>query len=299
MVVISDLHTKRVQPYYDSVISFLNWLYEKYPDEEIVQLGDIFDSSSVHHSVMHTIVGVLKKFKRFHILGGNHDVSRRSGLITEPLKHHDNIFVYDSYKEVEIEGHKCLMLPWVHNAKEIYEKIEWSGNYMFAHITNIEDQFGNEGVDTSKIKACQMFGHIHTSRYINDDKIVLGIQIPTRHGELSNNFIRISKDNKKEFVTPPVYFEYQTLNYGEFPENKNNILNVINAPSVPAVWEKYKDYFIRRDGIQVLRTENESELKDVVFESGNIIDKFNRYATEKSIPLEIVSCANQYLQEVI
>lgn len=145
-----------------------------------------------------------------------------------------------------------------------------------------------------------MFGHIHTSRYINDDKIVLGVQIPTRHGELSNNFIHISKDNKKEFVTPLVYFEYQTAGTeGALITFKILFLFSGNSPSVPAVWEKYKDYFIRRDGIQVLRTENESELKDVVFESGNIIDKFNRYATEKSIPLEMISCANQYLQEVV
>lgn len=299
MVIISDLHIKSKEPYYSSIKQFLNYILEHYPDEDVIQLGDLFDSSTAHSNTIYEIVGILKKFKKIYILQGNHDISRRSGLITEPFKHYDNIVVYDKMTEVEIEGFKCLMLPWIYNAKEIYEQVEWFGDYMFGHVTNIEDQFGDEGINTDKIKAYQVFGHTHTARYINDNKTVMGVQIPSRNGEVPCDFLHVDKTNKKEFISVPKYFEFETIEYGKFPKNKNNILNIKKAPSYQSVYDMYKDYYVRKEGIEILRTENDADIIDKEFESGNIIDRFARYAKEKEVSKEIFECANRYLQEVI
>lgn len=300
MIIISDLHIKSKEPYYSSIKQFLNYLLEHYPDEDVVQLGDLFDSSTAHSSTLYEIIGILKKFKKIHILQGNHDISRRAGLITEPFKHYDNIIVYDKMTEVEIEGHKCLMLPWIYNAKEIYEQVEWSGHYCFSHLTNKEDSFNGEYVDLSKIHSCRIYGHTHTTRDLGENGYVMGVNIPTRNLEISNPFIRIGKEEDTfEFIESPKYFEYQTLKYGEFPENKNNILNIKKAPSYPSVYEMYKDYYVRKEGIEILRTENDATIADKEFESGNIIDRFARYAKEKEVSKEIYECANRYLQEVI
>jgi len=272
MICISDLHIKNKEPFYSATKQFLNYVADTYPDDEVVQLGDLFDASTVHSSVMYEVITILKRFKKFHTISGNHDQSRRSGNLLLPLDHHDNIIVYDKMTEVEIEGHKCLMLPYIHNAKEEYEKVEWSGSYMFGHFTNEEDAFGDEGVNTDKINACQIFGHTHTFATYSPHKIVLGVNLPTRNGEINNPFLRITKTF--DFFSAPLIFEYQTIKYGEFPENKNNILNITDAPSYISVYEMYKDYHIRKEGIEILRTENEDTQADVEFESGNIVEKF-------------------------
>ena len=109
-VVISDLHVKNKEPHLSSIKSFLNDLVVKYPNEDIIQLGDLWDSSSPFSENESDIISILKKFKKLHVLSGNHDQSRRSGNALLHLNHHDNIVVYDKMAEVEIEGYKCLML---------------------------------------------------------------------------------------------------------------------------------------------------------------------------------------------
>lgn len=300
MIVISDLHIKKIEPFYSSIKQFLNYIADTYPEDEVVQLGDLFDTSTMHSNVIYEIINILKRFKKIHILQGNHDISRRMGLITQPLNHYDNIIVYDKMAEVEIEGFTCLMLPWVYNAKELYEQIKWIGNYCFAHVTNMEDSFNGEYVDLSKVEACRIYGHTHTKRDLNENGYVMGVNIPTRNLEISNPFIRIEREEDIfEFIESPKYFEYQSLNYGEFPENKNNILNIKNAPSYPSVYETYKDYYIRKEGIEILRTENDVNIETTNFEAGNIVDKFNKYSKDKEISKEINNCAIRYLQEVV
>lgn len=299
MVVISDLHCKNEEPFLSSIKQFLEYLIKIYPDEEFIHLGDLWDSSSPFSRMEYEIVSIIKKAKKWHQLSGNHDQSRRASNALFPMINIDNIIVYDKATEVEIEGFKCLVLPWIRNAKEVCEQIEWKGDYCFNHLTNKEDSFNGEFVDLSKVNAYKIYGHTHTRRDLGKDGYVMGVNLPTRNLEIANPFIKINaKEKTIEYIDPPKYFEYQTLNYGEFPENKNNILNIKQAPSYPSVYEMYKGYYIRKEGIEILRTENDFD-SNVVFETGNIIDKFNKYAKEKELNKEVISCANEYLQEVI
>jgi DNA repair exonuclease SbcCD nuclease subunit len=302
MIVISDLHTKLKEPFYSSIKQFLTHIADTYPDQEILQLGDFFDSSTVHSNVLYEIIEIVKRYKKLHIVQGNHSVSRRMGSLLEPLKHYSNIRVYDNLTEIEIENHKCLMVPWIYNSKEEYEKIEWEGDYAFFHVTNEEDSFGNEGINTDKIKAYQIFGHTHTKRMVINNKVskyIMGVNIPTKNLEISNPYMMIDSEKNIACIEPPRYFSYQTLNYGEFPENKDNILNITGAPSFTSVFEMYKGYNVRKEGIEILRTENEEQIENNTFELGTMIEKFSIYSNNRKLPKEVHDCSIKYLQEAI
>ena len=109
MIVISDLHIKNSDVHLYGARQFFKWLLENYRDEIIIQLGDFWDTISPHSSIEDEFIGYIKQFKEFHILQGNHDVSKRSGLASKHLHHHENIFVYDeaTVKEFEESNSQC------------------------------------------------------------------------------------------------------------------------------------------------------------------------------------------------
>jgi len=244
-----------------------------------------------------------KRKNKTYILKGNHDISSNKGFCLSSISHgHKGVFVYEEKAEVEIEGIKCLMLPWIHNYKEEYEQIKWKGDYCFLHVTNSEDAFGSEGVELKDIDAIQIYGHTHTRRLVNDRKIVQGVPLATRNKEVVNPLIKIIDNNTYEFVDMPIYFEFQTLEYQQLPENKNNILNIINAPSSKAVYETYKGYYVRDEGIELLRTENEQTLSEMkqVFEGMNLVNSFVEYEKEEThLKKEIYDEAISRLNRVI
>jgi len=300
MICISDLHVKNKEPFLSSIKSFLTTLADKYPDEEVIQLGDLWDSSSPHSEIEADIVALLKRFKKLHIITGNHDISKRSGNALLHLNHHDNITVYTEKEEVTIEGHKCLMLPWMYNAKEIYKDLEWQGDFAFLHVTNEEDAFGDEGLNTDKIKAIQVFGHTHTKRVVDTGivyKQIMGVNIPTRNLEVPNPYMYIKTDKSFEFIDPKIYFEYETLTYPALPVNKNNILNIKQAPSYEAVYETYKGYNIRHEGIEILLTEGVFDNEEFSFEKGNLLQKFNVYAKDTDMSKEFKDVCEKYISE--
>jgi predicted phosphodiesterase len=299
MIIISDLHIKNSEAHLYGIREFFKWLIENYKNEVVVQLGDTWDSSSPHADLETEFIGYFKQFKEWHTIQGNHDTSFRLGSAIKHLQHHNNIFVYTEKTEVMIDNHLCLMLPWKFNCKEEYEKIEWRGTFCFAHVTNKEDAFANEFVDLSKIHSFKIYGHTHTQRYLQDG-LVVGVPLPTRNLETVGSILQtVPNSDRLTFIKVPSFFEYETLEYGKFPENKHNILNIINAPSKQSVFDTYKGYHIRNEGISVLRTENDSENVMQSFEAGNIKDKFNIYSKENNIPKEIVDCGNKYLGAII
>lgn len=297
IIHINDLHIKNQQPFLNGNRELFKWLIENYKDETLIIGGDLWDTSNPFAENEAEFIGYIKQFKQVFINVGNHDQSRRSGNSLLHLSHHDNITVFSKKAEIEIEGLKCLFLPYIHNMKEEYENIEWNGDYCFIHGENIEDSFGETGLILKGIKAEQIFSHIHMKKEYKN-RHVPGVAIPSRNLEINNPIITID-NGKISYIDHPIWFEYQDINYGEFPENKNNILNIKAAPSYPSVWEMYKDYYVRKEGIEIIRTENDTNIITTEFEAGDIVDKFNLYAKEKELSKEVSDCANRYLQEVI
>lgn len=292
MIIIGDLHAKNKEPFNKSICQFFEWLLKKYKNEVIIQLGDLFDSASPHNLVIDSIVSYIKQFKEFHIIEGNHDTNYIRGGILTFLRHFDNVFIYENKTEIEIEGMKCLMLPYKKNTEE-YEKINWKGNFLFAHLTNIEDQFGNEGVELKGIEAKHIYGHTHTFKDYKNGKLVLGVPLPTRCGEINNNILEI-KNGKMIYIEHPIWFEYEDVIYPEMPRNKNNIINIKNSPSIQSCFEVYKDCHIREEGIELSLIIDGVENK-IDFDTNNIKNRFDAFTKENEIDAELSKTCMSYL----
>jgi len=298
IVIIGDTHIKSSEYHLYGLRKLFEWLLDNYKDANVISLGDIYDVSSPHNSLESEFIGYFKQFKSFHILEGNHTLSKRSGSALQHLTHHDNIHVYQNKTEIEIEDNKFLILPWKYNAKEEYEKLEGKYDYILTHVTPPQVAFGDEGIQLN-LKGIYIHGHTHMqSSFVDINKqkhFVVGIPVVTRNGE-NQEYQVLTIDNKVfDSVKVPVFFEYETLEYPELPKNKNNILNIIKAPSYEVVYEKYRGYNIRHEGIKLLMTEGVFEQEEFSFESGNLIQKFQLYAKEKSLQSEFSELCLNYI----
>jgi hypothetical protein len=306
-ILIGDIHCKEKQPFKNASIDFLNWILQNFKNDIIIQGGDFFDSSSHHHKYIDEILQILSQFKDFRIINGNHDQSQRLGSILLPFRQHKNITIYDEVSEINVDGINILILPYRHNYKE-YESIEiedYKFDYSISHITPIQEQFSNEGIELKfKVNVAHLYNHIHRYREFIDNygnaSLITGSIMDTRYGEQDweKNIYRIHKNNYEK-INVPFFFTHETLNYGDIPTNKTNILNIINAPSKKLVYEMYKDYFIRDNGIELLRTEITKDDYKQQFEKSNILQKFQQYAQDKGLSQEVLECCSQRLSKIV
>lgn len=300
MIIVGDVHSKNKEPYRSAINNFFEWLIENYKNEIVVLLGDLFDSSSPHAEVEEEIARYLVQLKKVVILKGNHDESKKSGNTLLPLNAHANITVFSEQAEIEIEGYKCLILPYTYDKR--YEEIEWSGDFCFLHMTDLKNQFGEEGIDLSKIKATKIWGHTHTPMKY-DDNVIIGVPVKTRNLEKDNSIIKIDGDKNIQYIEHPSYFDFEKIKYGNFPENKNNILNIYDAPSMQAVRETYKDYYIRDEGVEILRSKDTSvfsiSAKDTKIDKDNMSKLFNTFNKEElNLSKEVNQCCSTLLQKI-
>jgi hypothetical protein len=81
----------------------------------------------------------------------------------------------------------------------------------------------------------------------------------------------------------PVFMEIQDIEFGQFPENTLNLLNIKDAPSKNLVETTYKGYHYRKAGItyadtesnlptEHLRIENSLEKRFITFAETNVED---------------------------
>lgn len=302
MIIVGDLHAKTKQPYRNAIREFLEWLLENYKDQEVVFLGDIFDSSSPHSEIEHEVINYISQFKHAHLLSGNHDQSKIVGNTLIPHQIHNNITVYDDSIDNIIDNNKCLFLPYKYNCKD-YELLEGEYDWIFVHCMPIEKQFANEGIKLN-LKGNYIWGHHHIQDNYTDEKanchFIIGTPLETRHLENQKHRIfEIGDDKHIKTIDVPFFFTHETINYGDEPSNKNNILNIKNAPNRKLVYEKYKDYYIRDEGIELLRTENTQEEYKQQFEKGNILQKFQQYAQDKGLSKEVLECCSQKLSQIV
>ena len=303
MIVVGDIHAKSKEPFYSAIKSFFKWLIENYKNEEIVFLGDIFDTSSPHGEIEKEIINLISQFKHSHLITGNHDRSNIKGNTLIPHVLHDNISVYEDATEVIIDNVKCFMLPFRNNDQE-YPILAGRYDYIFTHITPVEVQFANEGIKFPNLEGIFIHGHTHIQSEFIDEyghkHYVLGVPIETRHLEAQKHkIVEISSNKEMTFIDVPFYFTHETVEYGEEPTSKNNILNIINAPNKKLVYEKYSNYYIRDNGITILRTEASKEVFKTSFEKSNILQKFKFYAQDKGLSQEVITECSQRLSKII
>jgi len=304
---VGDIHCKEKQPFKQASLNFLNWLLENYKEETIIQGGDFFDSSSHQHKYMDEIIQIISQFKDFRIINGNHDQSARLGSILFPLRQHKNITIYDGIFEIIIDDINLILLPFQNSYKD-YENLkveDYRFDYSINHFTPIQEAFSNEGIELKfKVNTAHIFNHIHRHREFIDNfgnnVLITGSIMDTRFGEQGweKNIYRVSKESYEK-ISVPQFFTYETVSYGEVPESKDNIINVIDAPNKKLVFEKYKEYYIREAGIKLLRTENTQGTFKQEFESTNILQKFKKYSIDKALSKEVSEECSSRLLNII
>lgn len=304
IIIVGDLHLKQKEPFFQVSKQFLNWLDENYREQEMVFAGDIFDSSSPMWIVYKEFKEFLMKRKNYtYIVKGNHDTSKNKGCSLSAFNLIDNVIVYEDYQEVKIQNHKFLILPFIYDYKS-FQGLSGEYDFIFTHLMPKEFQFGDEGVEFSKLKGKFIHGHHHIRAdfqdRFNNEHIIVGVPYETRNGEAqSHRIIEIKNDKSICEIDVPLFFTHETISYGQEPSNKMNIINVIDAPSKQLVYEKYKEYYIRDTGIKLLRTENTKESFKQEFESANILEKFKKYSQENNLSKEVSEECSSRLSRII
>lgn len=302
MIIVGDLHLKQKEPFFTASKQFLNWLDENYRESEILFAGDVFDSSSPMWIVYKEFKEFLMKRKNYtYIIKGNHDTSKNKGCSLSAFNLVPNVTVYEDAQEIEIQNHKCLILPFIYDYKS-FQELEGEYDFIFTHLMPKEFQFGDEGVEFSKLKGKFIHGHHHMRAdfqdRFNNKHYIIGAPYETRHLEAQVHRILEINDNKEiKEIEVPKFFTHETIVYGQEPSSKMNIINVIDAPGKKLVYEKYKDYYIRDAGIKLLRTENTKESFKHEFESANILEKFKKYSQENNLSKEVSEeCSSRLLR---
>lgn len=295
MIIISDLHLRYKEVYFNFQKKFLNWIQNNFNNEIIVFLGDIFDNSPHWEVYSYFKSFLLNRNNETHILQGNHDYSRIKGPSLKGIHLIKNVKVYFKESETNLENFKCLMLPWQQNIK-YYENIEFKGDFCFTHLMLKEESFGNEYINLSKIKAKKIYGHLHLKKqYENGNIIIPGTPYPTRNLEVTNPILKINKNGDIEEINTPEFFKIETVKFGDKLPNKEWLYNFTDVPSITSLYKRYKGYHIREEGIKF--NFNTEELKKIKINKDTIPKEFNDWAKEEQLASEHLNCCNKYLDK--
>lgn len=301
MIIVGDIHVKSKEPYISAIRKLFIKLIETYneSDGEFVFLGDLFDTSSPHNEIEADIVSYLKRMKKVILLSGNHDISRRMGNTLLHLKHHDNIRVITDITEESIANKKYLFLPYRYNMDE-YKELKGTYDYIFTHVTPQECAFGDEGIAFHpELQGVFIHGHYHMQKdFIDNYKRqhhIVGVPIATRHLEDQQEHRVLEIRESLNFIKVEPLVRYRTIRFGEdVDDNCTDVFNVIDAPSVQAVYEKYNNLYIRREGIELL-TEIGEYTSDLE-KNHSIQSNFLTFAEENNIDKNIVDLTLHYLE---
>jgi 3',5'-cyclic AMP phosphodiesterase CpdA len=282
-------------------------IFVTYADAHIVFTGDLFDDSSPNWEVYQLFLKYASKHKKeIHIVHGNHEWSRIKGSAIIPLNNFNNIFVHSEPTFRKIDNTEFFFMPYMYSKEKIADanKLTGSCDYIVSHITPLKYSFGYEVIKLQvKPRKLHIYGHIHVSdEYVDNDGVnCLLVSVPqtTREGEQKEEkrLIAIDENNEYRKIPLPIFMDIETIQYGDTPKDKRNYINVLNAPSVKAVMNQYKDYYIRKSGIQVARSDQENQEKISLNFSDDIVKKFQDWSQKANIPAEVSSRAVHYLQK--
>lgn len=186
-IPVADFHIKFFE---DTFIPYL----VKHNIKTILQAGDIFDTRKfTNHVVLQhwkdRVFTVLEKFGiQFHIVLGNHDLALRNSLVINTpslfLSGYSNIHIWNSPEEIEFDGTKFLLVPWICsenyddavNAMKATKAIYCLGHFEFASFEMHAGQVSEDGMDHSQFKKFDTIfsGHYHTKSH-KDNVKYLGI----------------------------------------------------------------------------------------------------------------------------
>lgn len=306
LILIGDIHLKKEEPYLSGNKKIFQWLLDNYKDNDFLFLGDIYDSSSPHWDVVEEFLYFVRRINgKVYVFSGNHDKSYMKGNALKSLSGINGVELIFKKEIISFQDNTILILPHITNMKE-YEDLEGTYDYIVCHGTPQEEAWKDEGITFTKLKGTVIWGHIHRSReYDNHNKnYIVGTLQCTRNLEQLSEHRILSIDEKGiQSIPVPTYMTIEDIKYGEEPKSKDNLLNVEEAPSEPAVFDRYpakEGYYIRKDGIQLL--EKDGVEMDVVKEikklKSSLEIQYTEYADKKGVDKERVATTLKYFEMV-
>lgn len=302
-IIIGDIHLllneQRLQVFLD-FWKHLKTIHK--PGEPVIFLGDIFDKSLMSGEVIDFFIEQIHDLDdcEIFILQGNHDYSKQYKSIIKPLQRFSNITIIDELKVMDIVGNNCLFLPYRYTAKEDYANITGEYDYIFAHITDPEDQFIDEGISIVA-PGKKIYGHTHLQ-----NERCLGVPYCTRRGEENNAFrlARIFSDKSVEYIPLPKFFDYIDIDYDIDIEEldisvPNYQLIIHDAPNRKLAKEKFRGHHIYTIHIITEELEFSDNDKDS-FENNKrktLHDYYVDWATENKVGKEVHSILDKLLKK--
>ena len=187
IAILGDLHFGARNDSHEFLSYFDKFFDEVYFPElkkrgirEVIQLGDIVDRRKfINYVTLSKLRAFADKHKenniKLHVLIGNHDVPFRNtnsiNSMNELFSNHNSVHSYPEPKEIDIDGCKLLMMPWI-NSSNYSDCIglmkETKAQILFGHleIKGFEMYRGlasHEGFDASTFDKFDLVfsGHFH------------------------------------------------------------------------------------------------------------------------------------------
>lgn len=266
MLVLGDLHLQENWIKKKQVELFFEWLNSQdftKKEKYIILLGDLFETPIPNSQLVLFYLEIFAnkwKDKIIYILQGNHDYNLETNSL-DFFKFLNNVEVIKDKTEKQIEMKNILFLPYYSHENtnkkamiDYYSSLEGSYDYIFGHIEDETQHFGDKYCDLTKLKGKRVFGHIHTSD-IQKDGHYLGSCIKNSSTEKDDQkYLTIIQENL-ELKLIPSFLSYKTVKYGEKLEDIKDLilLNVTEAPTKQDAITLYESSNIKCNKITTTR----------------------------------------------
>ncbi len=292
----------------------INYFLKKIDDEGfdpahdiLVQVGDwnhVRESTNVRIYKLSLEIAkkFTEKFKRgVFVILGNHDVYYKDRTDTHSLegfnKIYDNFHLFEKPKELTINSHKFLMLPWIENTTILKETVTKyrSSNYVFCHadvkgfslnkFTKLEH--GLETEDLANFKKIYS-GHIHI-RQEKGNVLYVGTPYEMDRGDRGNTkgfyVLDVSgKECTEKFIENSISPKHVKFNMFDLLHlNQNEVKNLFN--------NNFVDILIDADLSQKFPL---SQFTDFIKDFGHRRLEFSSYSKEQIKNQSDIEKSNDY-----
>lgn len=216
--------------------TFFPYLVENNIDT-VFHLGDFFDNrTSVNFAVLRHadqcfIKPIIKHGIKLHLLMGNHDSHYKSSgeLVNTKLLFEDiaNVKVYDAMEEINIDGVRFLMVPWIFpdQEKQIIDQISLCpadvccGHFEMLGVVQEGTNISRTGLETGIFSH---FSHVFSGHFHKPSEYYVGSPYQTKWSEVDDNK-RIIIFDTKDMSATPIYNENRVFYEIDYPDDIDKI----------------------------------------------------------------------------
>lgn len=311
--IIGDVHWKSEEnhPHNLGLRKLFPELQKICKGSPVIFTADYFDDPTPHWNVYEEAMEAASIFDETWFIKGNHDESKIRGNSLKPFRFAKNVKVVNEYSVRNIGGYKVALCPYfkpVEKMHDFYSSLEDEVDFPVCHFSPPGKNFGGKDEILLKMKAkiAYFYGHVHSSEDFKLKRgglnhVLIGVPQTTRNGEqhFKKRIIHVVEDTYKS-IDLPIFFDIQTLSYGEEPANKDFIYNIMDAPSVDLALEKYKEFNIRKEGVRILensKKKKDNTKADITFTlDTNLKKNFSEFSKEYDVSEEVSSTLISYLK---